>query len=168
EWSASVAQSLKLYEAVPWMVQAQVQARGNGRTGPLATIMVGTQQAFVSDLEPIVGDSAVAFDPELAVITEGVVMQVFDAVVVTYRIGVHRSLVDMTSRAWGRPTDRFGLDPRQWEVGGNEQFLPHLAERRDDGAEDAPADAGQPEGAAPLTTLPRPLPPPQAPPAGGN
>jgi hypothetical protein len=161
EWSASVAQSLKLYEAVPWMVQAQAQARGNNRRGPLATILVGTQQAFVADLEPVVGDSAVAFDPELAVVTEGVVMQVFDAVVVTYRIGVHRSLVDMTSRAWGQPTDRLGFDPRRWEQWWNEEFLPYRAERRAEegkeaGGEARPAGEQSEDQAPPLTTLPPP------------
>lgn len=131
EWAAGVAESLKLYEAIPWLVSAQAQARSSGRgTGPLGTIMVGQQQAFISDLTPIVGDSAVAFDPTLSVVTSGVVMQVFDAVVVTYRVGVHSSLVNMTSRAWGRPTDRLGYDPRLWSRWLNEDFMPLLEERR--------------------------------------
>ncbi|MCA9300642.1 MAG: hypothetical protein KDA28_16350, partial [Phycisphaerales bacterium] len=41
----------------------------NGQT---SNIFVATQQAFVSDLEPVVSDSAVGFDPELDVISEGV------------------------------------------------------------------------------------------------
>lgn len=157
EHSASVARSLKLYEAIPWMASAQVQAGVGERTGPLATIMVGQQQAYVSDLTPVVGDRAVAFDPTLAVVTDGVVMQVFDAVVVTYRMGVHTSLVEMTSEAWGRPTDRLGFDPRQWGRWLNEHFLPYLAERRAQetgGSAEEPAQTREP--AAPITTLPRP------------
>lgn len=40
----------------------------NGRT---ANIYVATQQGFISDLTPIVGSGAVAFDPTLATISEG-------------------------------------------------------------------------------------------------
>jgi len=43
----------------------------NGQT---ANIFVVTQQAFVSDLTPVVGDSAVGFDPTVAVASEGVTM----------------------------------------------------------------------------------------------
>lgn len=39
-----------------------------------ANIFVVTQQAFVSDLQPVVGDSAVGFDPDVAVASEGVTM----------------------------------------------------------------------------------------------
>ncbi|MBX3358007.1 MAG: hypothetical protein KF745_06220 [Phycisphaeraceae bacterium] len=45
----------------------------NGQT---ANIFVVTQQAFVSDLTPIVGDSAVGFDPTVSVASEGVTMLV--------------------------------------------------------------------------------------------
>jgi len=45
----------------------------NGQT---SNIYVVTQQSFVSDLQPVVSDSAVGFDPELEVVSEGVVMLV--------------------------------------------------------------------------------------------
>lgn len=45
----------------------------NGQT---ANIYVVTQQAFVSDLNPVVGDSAVGFDPDVNVASEGVTMLV--------------------------------------------------------------------------------------------
>src|SRR5690606_33518521 len=45
----------------------------NGQT---ANIFVVTQQAFVSDLQPVVGESAVGFDPEVSVASEGVTMLV--------------------------------------------------------------------------------------------
>jgi Flp pilus assembly secretin CpaC/tetratricopeptide (TPR) repeat protein len=44
--------------------------------GQVANIYVATQQAFVSDLEPVVGDSAIGFDPEVAVVSEGVTLLV--------------------------------------------------------------------------------------------
>jgi type II secretory pathway component GspD/PulD (secretin) len=44
--------------------------------GQAASIYVATQTAFVSDLEPVVGDSAVGFDPTIGVVTEGVTMLV--------------------------------------------------------------------------------------------
>ena len=44
--------------------------------GQVSNIYVVTQQSFVSDLQPIVSDSAVGFDPELEVVSEGVVMLV--------------------------------------------------------------------------------------------
>lgn len=43
----------------------------NGQT---ANIFVVTQQAFVSDLQPITGDSAVGFDPTVSAASEGVTM----------------------------------------------------------------------------------------------
>ncbi|MBX3386895.1 MAG: hypothetical protein KF768_10020 [Phycisphaeraceae bacterium] len=44
--------------------------------GQIANIFVVTQQAFVSDLEPVVGDSAVGFDPDVSVASEGVTLLV--------------------------------------------------------------------------------------------
>jgi len=35
--------------------------------------------AFVSDLQPVVGNSAVAFDPTVSVITDGTFLRVIDA-----------------------------------------------------------------------------------------
>ena len=69
--------------------------------GALADILVATQQAFVQDLQPVVGDSAVGFDPELGVVTSGTILRVMGAYVVTYRTEVHNSLVGLSSRAWG-------------------------------------------------------------------
>ena len=44
--------------------------------GQLANIYVATQVAYVGDLEPVVSDSAVGFDPEIEVATEGVTLLV--------------------------------------------------------------------------------------------
>jgi Flp pilus assembly secretin CpaC len=44
--------------------------------GQRAYVFVATQQSFVSDLQPVVSDSAVGFDPTLSVVAEGVVLEV--------------------------------------------------------------------------------------------
>jgi type II secretory pathway component GspD/PulD (secretin)/tetratricopeptide (TPR) repeat protein len=44
--------------------------------GQASNIYVATQVAFVSELDPVVGDSAVGFDPTVAVVTEGVTLLV--------------------------------------------------------------------------------------------
>jgi len=70
---------------VDFLIQAtQADRRTTQLTAPRLTITNGqtsnifvvTQQAFISDLEPVVGDSAVGFDPEVATVSEGVVMLV--------------------------------------------------------------------------------------------
>jgi len=44
--------------------------------GQISNIWVATQVSFVSDLSPVVSDSAVGFDPTVSVVSEGVVMLV--------------------------------------------------------------------------------------------
>ena len=127
--AAELASVLNLVEAIPMLIHAQVAPEGGGGgdgdgDGALAYIIVGTQQAFVSDLEPVVGDNAVGFDPELSVVTEGTVLRVIDAHVITYRTEVHRALVDLSSRAWGQPTDHLGWDQRAWRDWYTREFLP--------------------------------------------
>ncbi|MEQ8843695.1 MAG: hypothetical protein RIB58_02485 [Phycisphaerales bacterium] len=123
--AAGLAASLKLADAIPAMIASQVVGRGNGsQGGALAYILVGQQQAFVSDLEPVVGPSAVAFDPELSVVTEGVVLRVLDAVVVTYRVEVHQALVRLTSDLWGQDTSYLGWDVPKWRQWYTKEFLP--------------------------------------------
>ena len=68
---------------VDFMIQAtQADRRSVSLTAPrltftngqAANIYVATQQAFVSDLTPVTSESAVAFDPEVDVINDGVVL----------------------------------------------------------------------------------------------
>lgn len=129
--AAQTIEAIKLFEAIPRLINAQLgggQAAGSGDNGSsLAYIVVGTQQAFVADLQPVVGESAVAFDPELAVVTEGTVLRVVDAVVVTYRTEVHNALVRLTSDEWGRSTAEFGYDLPRWRRWYAEEFEPFLA-----------------------------------------
>ncbi|MEM9066295.1 MAG: hypothetical protein AAGB51_12485 [Planctomycetota bacterium] len=70
---------------VDFLVQAtQADTRSVTLTAPRVTFtngqrtnfFVATQQTFVSDLTPIVSDSAVGFDPEIEVVTEGAVLDV--------------------------------------------------------------------------------------------
>jgi hypothetical protein len=130
--AANLADALDLVEAIPMLISAQIgtpqtQVAGSGGGGgehSLGWILVGTQTAFVSDLTPVVGDSAVAFDPEVSVITEGTYVRVFDAVVVTYRTEVNSALIRLTSRAWGQPTDKLGWDNNKWREWYTGTFLP--------------------------------------------
>jgi hypothetical protein len=137
--AAGLAQQLKLVEAIPMMINAQVQGQqvatggGNGDDGrSLAWIQIGTQQAFVSDLTPVVGDSAVAFDPTVSVITSGTVLRIVDAVVVTYQVDVHNSLIALSSDAWGQPTHKLGWDQVAWRTWYKDEFKPFLAKQADE------------------------------------
>lgn len=116
--AAQLSQVLGLFEAIPWLISAQVTGAqvntgGPGR-GDLAWILVGTQTAFVSDLTPVVGESSVAFDPQLDVITEGSLLRIHDAVAVIYRREVNAALIDLSTRLTGRPTRDLGWNVPAW------------------------------------------------------
>lgn len=129
--AAGLAATLKMADAIPAMIASQVVGRGTGSNGgSLAYIIVGQQQAFVSDLEPVVGNSAVAFDPTLSVVTEGVVLRVMESVVVTYRVEVHNALVRLTSELGGRDTSYLGWDVPKWRQWYAKEFLPEYAGRK--------------------------------------
>lgn len=129
---AQVADLLNIYEVIPHLINAQV---GGGSSeavegnGALAFIVIGTQRAYVSDLTPIVADSAVAFDPQLSVVTEGVILRVDNAVVVTYLPQVNQILNRLGSRLTGERTDGMGYDLAQWRRWHDEVYLPAMAER---------------------------------------
>jgi hypothetical protein len=131
--AATLASFLKLYEMIPHLIEAQLNgaAAGIGNGGgdtSLAYIIVGKQQAFVADLTPIVGDSAVAFDPTVGVLTEGTVLRIIDAVVITYRTEVHGALVALGNSGWnGQRTDQLGWDQKAWRDWYANEFLPYRA-----------------------------------------
>ncbi len=146
--AADLANELRLFDAIPMLIAAQAVGQpsttaagfgnqnGEGDDSALAYILVGTQTAFVSDLQPVVGDNAVAFDPTLSVVTEGVVMRVIDAFVVTYRIEVHNSLVGLANAGWdGRSTAPLGWNGRAWREWYAREFVPYR--------KDVEAKAGQ-------------------------
>jgi hypothetical protein len=131
--AAQLAQALRIAEAIPMLINLQVQQRGSasgGRERSLAWILVGQQQAFVSDLTPVIGASAVAFDPKLSVVTTGTVLRVVDAVVITYRVDVHNALVGLTSDLWGQSTAHLGWDGRAWADWYRNEFRPYWAARQ--------------------------------------
>ncbi|MEN1704763.1 MAG: hypothetical protein AAGJ54_04530 [Planctomycetota bacterium] len=116
--AAGLVQQFGLLRAVPLLAQAQAQPRSSGgrdvRTGALAQIVVGTQQAFVADLTPVVAANAVGFQPTIGVISSGTVLRVIDATVFEFRTDVHQVLVDMTTAASGEPTGYLGYDAEAW------------------------------------------------------
>lgn len=80
--------------------------------GQISNIFVVTQQAFVSDLQPIVGDSAVGFDPTVAVASEGVTMLVEGV------ISADRRYVTMNIDAGVARIDGFGREAVTAVAGG--------------------------------------------------
>ena len=156
---AELASTLKLYEAIPMLINAQVvggagppSRADDGGDAALAYILVGKQQAFVSGLTPVVGDNAVAFNPQLSVITEGVVLRVIDAVVITYRTEVNASLIALSTQGFGgQSTAHLGWDQKAWREWYAREFVPF---RRKADAELAaaatvkPADPNTPATAA--------------------
>ncbi|MCC6427799.1 MAG: hypothetical protein IT435_13380 [Phycisphaerales bacterium] len=159
--AARLAESLSLFEAIPWLITAQFGGPGGGGgavaepRGDLAYIVIGNQTAFVSDLTPIVSDSAVAFDPTLSTLTTGVILRIQDAVVTTHRTIIHTVLVGMSSDAWGRSTEGLGYDGPGWWQWYRDEYLPHI------GAKLASEEAqGTPEPTPTPTSTPVPTPDP--------
>lgn len=115
--SAAAAQ-LSLLQLIPLMAQAQVTTAGTGGgggpRGDLAYIFIGRQTAFIADLVPVVSDSAVAFDPQVGVISEGVILRVTDAFVAEYRPAVNGILTGMADDLTGFSTASLGYDVPAW------------------------------------------------------
>ena len=80
--------------------------------GQIANIYVATQVAFVSDLQPVVGDSAVGFDPTVDVVTEGVTLLVEGV------ISADRRYVTMNVDAGVARIDGFGSQAVTAVAGG--------------------------------------------------
>ncbi len=133
--ASDVTRALKLYELIPLMATAQVAQRPAGsqgnRDGDLGWIMIGQQTAFVADLQPVVANNAVAFDPQIGVVSDGVLLRISDAVVTAVRTPVHRNLVGMTTDAWGRPTGFMGYDPDAWRNWYDKEFVPSRTPAKD-------------------------------------
>jgi len=125
ESAAVLIDRLNLAEAIPALITAQVAQpqRSGERSGPLGTFVSGRQTAYVSDLQPVVADGAVAFDPTISVITEGAVLQVDQAAVTIYRTVVHDALVSLSSRLTGQPTGHLGYDQWRWKDWYETEFL---------------------------------------------
>lgn len=132
--AARAGNVLNIAEAIPWLINTQAggqvaQAGDNAANHQLAWIMVARQVAFVSDLTPVVGPSAVAFDPQLSVVNEGTLLRVIDAVVVTYHIDINRELVDLSSRLYGQSTRELGWNLPGWRDWYTKDFKPYWAQK---------------------------------------
>jgi hypothetical protein len=125
---AHLVESLGLWQLIPPLIHAQFGRTSDSgetdRTGPLAWILVGTQTAFIADLEPVVAEGAVGYDPQLAVLTTGTLLVIDDAVVVTYRTEVAGVLNGMTQRFVGSDTTLIGPDPKGWQRWHREVYVP--------------------------------------------
>ncbi len=130
-----LAGHLDAIAAIPHLIFAQVASDEVPESGDLAWIAIGSQISYVADLVPIVGNGVGAFQPVPGTIYQGVVLQVRDAVAISYRTDVHRSLVAMTSRIQGDPTGDLGYDPVAWWHWFNDEFVPaNLARAELEGA----------------------------------
>jgi len=158
--AANMALNLRLIDAIPSMIAAQVANPNAGApgAGAIGQISIVTQRAFVSDLTPVVGNSAVGFDPQLSTVSEGVVLRVFDAYVITYRTEVHSALVALSTQAMdGQSTASLGYDQAAWKTWYEETFLPYQAAKAKNTKDQSPAP-----NAAPPTPLSPPAPPAKA------
>lgn len=164
--AGNFADSLGIVEAIPWLAAAQLNAAPAGsnagpgsQPGALAWIAIGTQTAYVADLEPVVSENAVAFDPKVATITSGVVTRILDAVVVTYHIEVHSALTRLASKAMGEDVD-LGWGYNAWRRWYKIELLPELERRKVEAARRAPEEnfpTTAPTGQAPSApTTPAP------------
>jgi hypothetical protein len=146
--AAGMARDLRLFDAIPMLINAQIAAGGgaggggDGGEGALAYILVGQQEAFVAGLTPVVGDSAVGFDPRLGIITTGTYVRVVDAVVITYRTEVNAALIALSTEGWGgQSTASLGWDQKAWQEWYTTKFLPYRKLEADRLAQAAKADA---------------------------
>lgn len=135
EAAAETASILRLYEAIPMLIQAQAAASGSGGGSgsgdrpALAYIYIGTQRSFIADLNPVVGESAVGFDPVPGVITEGTVLRVTDAFVTILSPAINTSLVALANSGWNGPsTASLGYDQARWRKWYQHDFLPYRGE----------------------------------------
>lgn len=124
-----LASTLHLYQFIPLMATAQAASppATGGRRGDLGWIMIGSQTSFVADLTPVVSNSAVGFDPQVAVVSDGAMLRIHDAHVTIYRTELHETLVEMTTDAWGRTTRSMGYDAGKWREWYENEFVPALA-----------------------------------------
>jgi hypothetical protein len=166
--AAGVAKELQLVEAIPWLINTQIQGvqTGNssgGSTGALAWIAIGTQTTYVSGLRPVVSEGAVAFDPQISVDNSGVVVRINDAVTYQYNFDIYNSLVDISTNAWDQPTRSLGFNVPKWNRWYTEQFTPYWTKKQAALAEakrKAQEEATQTDTDAPVSTPAEKIPKP--------
>ena len=124
ERAAYASGSLDAARMIPHLIVAQYATTGTRGRGDLAWIAIGTQQSYVRNLVPVVGNRAGAFQPVPGLITEGFVLRVTDAVAVSYRTEVHRVLLEMSARRTDLETAGYGWDFNRWRDWFNGTVLP--------------------------------------------
>ena len=124
--AATLTNALNIIDAIPLLIlaQAAITDTGGGEKGDVAWIAIQTERAFVSGLQPVVGDASGAFSPIVGILHEGVVLRVLDAVVIEYRTFVHDALVNMTTNDWGQSTEAMGYNAKAWWAWYNQQYIP--------------------------------------------
>lgn len=129
--AALLAGALSMYDAIPFLIPAQVGQTGNApdRQGDLAWIAIGKQVAYVADLNPVVSDSSVAFDPIPGVVTEGSLLRIQDAVVKVYRGDVQVVLKRLGGDYTGRPVPELGFNMNKWWEWYREEVVPQRIAR---------------------------------------
>lgn len=126
---AGAAGALHLVEAIPHLIVAQQPpATSTSGRGDLAYINVGTQRWLVTDLQPVVGDASVGFDPTLSTFTDGTVVRIIDAVAEFYNLDAHNALVNIVKEDFGQPVD-FGFDVPRWKQWYEQEYLPFAQAR---------------------------------------
>lgn len=144
--AAHLTNVLGIVELVPLLIAAQSAsdpAPPRSRRGDIAWIAFETQVAYVADMIPVTGSGSGAFRPVKGILHVGTVLRVMDAVMVSYRVPVHESLVALTSYETGESTAAMEYDARLWARWYEEQWLPMLA-AREAKAREADADGGSP------------------------
>ena len=112
--ASGVIESLKLYQAIPALITAQAVPPRAENDGYQAWIFFGQQTAYVADVNPIVSERAVAFDPVVGIVNTGVLLKVKDAAVTVYRDAVHSALLNLTREATGKDYGGLGFDRDIW------------------------------------------------------
>jgi len=129
--AGALAGAINATETIPLLIFAQATDDPRpDNTGDLAWIAIQTQQAYVANVQPVVGDDAGAFQPVLGVVNEGTVLRVWDAVVVVYRTEIHQALVNMTTHEYGESTEHLGYNMKAWWSWYNNEYVPHINEQR--------------------------------------
>jgi hypothetical protein len=148
--AGALAGTLNALETIPLLIVTQVAQDTASSEGDLAWIAIQTQTAYTQRIEAVVGDGAAAFVPVIGILNEGVVLRAVDAVVISYRTDVHRSLVAMTSHDWGRSTEHLAYDVRRWWEWYNREYVPFRNEQAREAAVsgDQPAQPVSPPSAA--------------------
>jgi len=129
--SASLASALNITQAIPLLIFAQtaVTNAAGEQDGDLAWIAIQTQRAYVQGLVPVVGAGSGGFTPIIGVVSEGSVLTIRDAVVISYRTIVHQALVNVASADWGQSTEHLAYNVKSWWDWYDHQYVPFKNER---------------------------------------